>query len=54
MEQLLIQTAVQQGPHGVPFWVCAWGTWNWLFWAGTLVGIVGAGIQFLMNPTELG
>jgi hypothetical protein len=54
MEQFFIQGAIQQVAEGASFWTCACGTWNWFFWAGAVVGLIGAGIQFLMNPTELG
>lgn len=52
MESFISNAIIQGG--SVP--TCNWGDlcsyWQWTFWAGFVVGIVGAIACFWMKPTE--
>lgn len=53
MENLIVNSIITQA-YPVPYdcWgsLCSW--WNWGFWAGFFVGLVGAVVLFFMKPAQ--
>ncbi|MEJ2718403.1 MAG: hypothetical protein P8182_14920 [Deltaproteobacteria bacterium] len=52
MEQLIVQSIVQGGGVASDWWSCLGDYWQWSFWIGVLVGLVGTVVLFLFKPVE--
>ncbi len=52
MESLLVQALMQAGAGAEPGWVDWCSYWDWVFWIGALVGLVGAVVLFFLRPVD--
>jgi len=52
MEQLLVQAIVQKTDIVRTGWSSLCSYWEWGFWVGVVIGLVGAGVLYLMKPVD--
>lgn len=50
MENMLANELVQVSCLSTGTWAALCSYWNWAFWLGFVVGVVGAVIGFFMKP----
>ena len=52
MEHLILQSIVQGGDLGPGSWACLGDYWQWSFWIGCLVGLIGTVVLFFFRPSD--
>ena len=52
MEHLILQSIVQGGGVGSESWACLGDYWQWSFWIGCLVGLIGTVVLFFFKPVD--
>ncbi|MFH0821747.1 MAG: hypothetical protein V2B18_03280 [Pseudomonadota bacterium] len=52
MEQTILQALVQVTPGEPSTWIAIFKWWNWGFWLGVVIGILGVIYQFMKAPMD--